>query len=235
MKPAGHPACHASGFRDRSAVVALSIVRGAGIRSKAADLLLAIRHPDSNRTHPNVVSVPTLRIPPVLMRDLCDSFETVETWPDGVAFYRFPEVRSDRDNGHHPVIFIAEALLSGKLGMAEHMEQGRLVFSSYLFSVTVGTAHYATDNPYGESERIAMGNIWLSVLEGFDLFPRQNASYSLIFPASLAALEHAKASGDLSGLSVPLDPAIHRIGGLCIDSTLNAVRHLFPETGRPAS
>ena len=220
-----------------SSVVALTLVRGdilpAAHRTKAAELLLAVRHPDSNATHPNVVSVPTLRVPPALMYSLVDSLERIETWPAGVAFYRFPEVRSDRDNGHHPIVFITKALLAGKLGMAEPLEQGRLVFSSRLFSVTVGTAHYTTENPYGRSEPIAMGNILVSVLKGFDLFPRENASYSQIFPASLAALERAKAVGDLAGLPVRLDPAIHAIGGLCIESTLNVVRHLFPAAAAP--
>jgi len=229
MPGAGSPAL--------SPVVALSIVRGdilqAAHRTKTAEILLAVRHPDSNPTHPNVVSVPTLRVPPVLMRSLVDSLEKVETWPNGVAFYRFPEVRSDRDNGHHPVVFIAEALLAGKLGMAEPLEQGRLVFSSRLFSVTVGTARYTTENPYGSSEPIAMGNLLVSVLEGFDLFPRTNASYSEIFPATLAALERAKTAGDLSGLPIRLDPSIHPIGGLCIESTLNVIRHLFPAAGDP--
>lgn len=215
-----------------SAVMALSIVRGdvfaAGGRTKAADILLAVRHPGSNATHPNVVSVPTLRIPPALMESLAGSREPPAARPEGVSFYEFPEVRSDRDNGHHPVVFIAEALFARKLGMAEPLEQGRLVFSARLFSITVGTAHYTTENPYGASERIAMGNLWLSVLEGFDLFPRENTSYSPIFSAPLAALQHAKETGDLSGLPAPLDPAVHRIGGLCIESTLNAIRHLFP-------
>lgn len=215
-----------------SPVVALSIVRGdvfaAANRTKAAEILLAVRHPDSNPTHPNVVSVPTGRIPQVLMRSLLDTLESTETWPNGVSFFEFPEARSDRDNGHHPIVFIAEAILAGKLGMAEHLERGHLVFSSRLFSVTVGTAHYATENPYGASEPIAMGNVWLSVLEGFDLFPKANASYSMIFPASLAQLERAKETGDLAGLPAPFDPAVHRIGGLCIESSLNAIRHLFP-------
>ena len=215
-----------------SAVVALSIVRGdvfeAANRTKDAEILLAVRHPDSNPTHPNVVSVPTGRIPPVLMQSLVDSLEPTATWPNGVSFREFPEVRSDRDNGHHPIVFVAEAILAGKLGMAEPLEQGRLKFSSRLFSVTTGTAHYATDNPYGASEPIAMGNVWLSILDGFDLFPKANASYSLIFPASLAQLERAKATGELAGLPAPLDPAVHRIGGLCIESSLNAIRHLFP-------
>lgn len=218
-----------------SSVVALTIIRGDSLhtaaRTKAAELLLAVRHPDSNATHPNVVSVPTLRVPPVLMRSLVESLDPVATRPGSVAFYQFPEIRSDRDNGHHPIVFIAEALLAGKLGMAEPLEQGRLVFTSRLFSVTVGTAHYTTENPYGSSEPIAMGNILVSVLEGFDLFPEANASYSAIFPASLAALERAKATGDLSALPVRLDPAVHRIGGLCIESTVNVIRHLFPEAG----
>ena len=220
-----------------SSVVALSIVRGdiltAAARSKEAEILLAVRHPGSNATHPNVVSVPTLRVPPVLMRFLMDTLAPVETRPDGGVFYRFPEIRSDRDNGHHPLVFMAEALLAGKLGMAEHLEQGRLVFSSRLFSVTRGTAYYTTENPYGRSESIAMGNMLVSVLKGFDLFPRENASYSMIFPASLAALEQAKITGDLSGMPVKLDPALHRIGGLCIESTLHVIRHVFPPP-RPA-
>jgi hypothetical protein len=211
-----------------SAVVALAIVRGADIPSKDAEILLAIRHPDSNPTHPNVVSVPTMRVPPVLLQSLTQTLDVLETRPGGACFYRLPEVRSDRDNGHHPIVFIVEAILAGKLGMAEWLERGRLVFASRLFSVTTGLAHYATDNPYGDSELIAMGNILLTVPEGFELFPKANASYSEIFPATLAQLEHAKATGQVSGLPLRLNPAIHQIGGLCIESTVNVIRHLFP-------
>ena len=216
-----------------SAVIALSIVRGQAVdsecQSRASEILLAVRNPASNPTHPNIISVPTLRVPKALMASLVDTLELIATWPDGVTFYRFPEIRSDRDNGHHPIVFTIESLFSRKLGVADFLESGKMVYSSCLFSVTPGTTEYKTKNPYGSSETIAMGNIWVTVREGFDLFPKGNASYSQIFPASLDALEEVKATGDLSRFPHPLNPAIHSIGGLCIASSINTIRYLFPK------
>ena len=67
-----------------SSVVARSIVRGdvfaAANRPKESEILLAIRHPDSNPPHPSVVSVPTGRIPPVLMQSLIESLVPTEIW-----------------------------------------------------------------------------------------------------------------------------------------------------------
>ncbi len=196
-------------------------------------VLLGIRCPEANATHPNVVSVPTQRLPGAFLLEMvaaCTLLRASETaW-----FFSFPEVANTRENGHHPVIFLIESLLSRKLGVARALERGGIEFTAGFFSLTTGIAHYGDEGPYGTAERMVMGNLWVAVTRGFDQFPERTESFSRVFAAGLAVLDHAKATGDITGLAGgQLDPAVHSIGGVCIASTINALRYRLGEFGKP--
>ena len=213
-----------------STVVALTIVDGSG--RKAGDfslserLLVGIRHPGSNLTHPNVISVPTQRIPRDLVLSLIDSMSLIRN-SDTEYFFRFPEVTDRNRNGHHPVNFVIESVLSRKMGVAELLETDGIRYASAFFSITLGKAVYKTENPYGPEEKIAMGNLWVVITSGFDRFPSSTPSFSRVFPVTLEALAKAKRAGlPLVGFPADLDPAVHSIGGLCIASTITSTDFL---------
>ncbi|MCX5787449.1 MAG: hypothetical protein NTX64_02905 [Elusimicrobia bacterium] len=213
-----------------STVAALTIVDGSGPKaggfSLSERLLVGIRRPGSNLTHPNVVSVPTQRIPRDLYLSLIGSMELIRN-SDTEYFFRFPEVTERNQNGHHPVNFVIETVLSRKLGAAELLETDVIRYASAFFSITLGKAEYKTENPYGTEEKIAMGNLWVLITSGFARFPSSTASFSRVFPVTLKALAKAKRAGlPLAGFPADLDPAKHPVGGLCIASTITSTDFL---------
>ncbi len=207
-------------------VIALSIIDSSEDSPFSLDdrILLAVRNPETNPTHPNVVSVPTQRIPELILENLLQSSEPAEKTPS--AFFCPLEPISGEKNSHDPVVFLVESLFSRKLGVADHLETGRMRFSVILFSMTLGTAHYKGNTPYGNQEEMAMGNLWVRIHAGFDLFPEKTASYSRIFSSDLRTLREVKATGDLSRFPSELALKAESIGGVCIASTINAIDFL---------
>lgn len=218
-----------------SPVMALAIIDSTGRPPAEArpdsPILLGIRCPQANATHPNVVSVPTQRVPGAFLLETIAACTLVQA-ADAAWFFTFPEVTNTRENGHHPVIFLIESVLSRKLGVAQALERGEIEFTAGFFSLTTGIAHYGDEGPYGTAERMVMGNLWVAVTRGFDRFPGRTESFSRVFAATLEALDHAKATGDITGLAGGgLDPAVHSIGGVCIASTINALRFHLADSG----
>src|SRR3954463_11005563 len=103
-----------------------------GVLLATSDVLIAARRPGANRTHPNVVSVPTQRIPASLHADLLSAASHEETTDRGVSFFDGGEVDSGFDDGHHPVVFAVESLLGRKLGLAEALENGEVEYRAAL-------------------------------------------------------------------------------------------------------
>jgi hypothetical protein len=145
-----------------NSVAALTIVRD-------NQLLLVQRCPRANRTHPNIVSVPTMRIPWPLAQGL-------------VGLYGAPVVSSEFSNGHDPRIFAAEAVMSRKLGTA--LEDGRPKYDVGVAAIVSGTAEYETGETESgaTSEPLRMINLCVTLRESaMFAFPATTASYSKVF------------------------------------------------------
>lgn len=145
-----------------NSVIALTVVRD-------QQLLLSQRSPTANRTHPNIVSVPTMRIPWPLAQGL-------------VGFYGAPVVSSEFSNGHDPRIFVAEAVMSRKLGMA--LEDGRPKYDVGVAVVVSGTAKYELGETESgaTAEPIRMINLRVTLREPATFsFAEKTTSYSKIF------------------------------------------------------
>lgn len=144
-------------------VAALTILRG-------NNLLLVQRSPHTNRTHPDVVSVPTLRIPSLL---------AAAVLTHDIA----PTAHSAFANGHDPRIFVTEAIMSQKLGMSEALERGELQYETGVASVLSGTAEYAAGEVgvTAAKEPLRMINLKVTLSEPYIDFPVATPSYTQLF------------------------------------------------------
>lgn len=170
-------------------------------------VLVVVRDPRTNATHPDTVSVPTQRIPPELLGAL-SSTGRIGRWSS-----------SEATTGHDPLIFVVESILSRKLGLADALEAGTVVFEARTGRVTVGEASYGTT-----VEPIAMANVLVRILRGPGWVPERTASFSCIRwvdPAALIGAFETKEPLLLFPDADPLEVCIH---GLCVSTTTDLVR-----------
>jgi len=161
-------------------VLALTIVKSSARQpagfSADDQILICVRNKDINRTHPEVVSVPTQRIPKTLAENLLQDSQTTGMEGDTNLFQG--EVYSNTTaNGHNEVVFLVESLLSKKLGVADSLESGLIKFRAALHGNQNGVAKYPN---LDETEHLQMINIVVYVEEGAQLFPTETKSYDLV-------------------------------------------------------
>jgi hypothetical protein len=189
-----------------------------------AKIQVVVRDPETNKTHPNVISIPTHRVPCALFRPLLESAERDEE-VGSTTFYKGGEVENAPGGGHHPVIYAVETILSRKLGVADELELGALRFRAALRAVTVGKSVYPDSESHNRTEHIAMANIRVTVTRGAELFPPKTASYSTIFWVPVNRfLETVQKKNPLV---LDLDPIEYCIHGLCISTAYDVLARRF--------
>ena len=204
---------------ERSPVLSLTVIDAAtlddGILRGESDVLIVARRPDANPTHPNVVSVPTQRLPPSVHRDIVASATLVETLQER-SFFVGGEVDSEVDNGHHPLIFAVESLLGRKLGLSEALESGALRFRAALRSRVRGTAVY--DNFGGDDvyEPIDMLNVLVLVTAGRRKVPAVTTSYGPIGWNAVERFLDGVESRDPTRIDPRLDSIEYCVHGVCL-------------------
>jgi len=179
--------------------VALAILGDKMIRGETA-IIIGIRTPEANAQHPNVVSVPTERIPKVLFDDIAARASLVS-----------PYSAEDARPGSDSVTYAVKSVLSHKLGLGDMLEIGALTFSAAPRSVLRGISPILEDGDAGEEW--SMVQIAVSLSEWF--IPERTASYTDIGPILVADFI-AKAHGKSM---VFTDRRSHRVGGLCVKNT----------------
>lgn len=166
-------------------VLSLTVIDGGsldhGVLSPNSRVLVAARSPRTNPTHPNVVSVPTQRLPRALHREIVAS-----AVPDGqrstsvTTYFSGPPVDSAVINGHNPTMYAVESLLARKLGLAERLEQQTVSFRAALRSEVRAAAGYDNLGPEMVYEDIEMLNVVVEMQGDHPLFPTETASYAPI-------------------------------------------------------
>jgi hypothetical protein len=225
-----------------SPVIALTIVAGRsmarGLIGPDTQILVVVRRPDTNSTHPNVISVPTQRVPE-------DWFASVS---DPVAALPEYEFAADEEatnlelttrhsagdglpSGHDPVVYSVEALLARKLGLADALEDDSFQFCAVPRVIVEGRVHYDSPNLYGAEEGIRMTGVLVVVHAGADRVPPNTRSYSRIEWVEARALIQSIASRDPSSLEAGFDAFQHCIHGLCISACAEIITHDFGELG----
>lgn len=213
-----------------SHVLSLTIIDGStldrGSICEDTKILLVVRNKETNRTHPNVISVPTQRIPRRLFINILQSGIPIKQ-VESTTYYKSDEVRNASTNGHHPIIYAVESALSRKLNIADDLETEMFIFECRLYSSIEGKS-YHPNLPVkdGREEYISMVSLFVCVREGIDFIPTRSASYSRIFWTEAKTFLDTVQRRD--PLVVGLDPIDYCIHGLCI---LSAYQIIMNELG----
>ena len=192
--------------------------------SEDAKIQVVVRDPITNQTHPNVISIPTHRLPAALFRAILESAEPDED-VGSTTFYKGGETENVSGSSHHPVVYAVETILARKLGLASELETGALRFRAALRAVTVGKSVYPDSESNTRAEHIAMANIRVIITLGAELFPLKSASYSHMFWVSVNRfLETVRKKNPLV---LDLDPFEYCIHGLCISTAYDMLARRF--------
>ena len=142
------------------------------------EMLVCVRNEEINRTHPNVISVPTQRIPAVLAEKIIAAGAS-----DGncgsTTLYRGHSASNQTANGHSEIIYAVESLMAGKLGLADALESGEFSFTARLAGNQIGTANYPEfhGTELADHEDLQMLNLLVRIDQGADLLAERTLSY----------------------------------------------------------
>lgn len=201
-----------------SPVVSLTIVDSSTLDQNRINertrMLLVVRSDETNRTHPNVISVPTQRIPkPLLDAILQSSFSSRQVHL--TTFFSSDEISNSSTSGHNPLIYTVESILSRKLRLSEALETEKFTFGCRLYALRKGKSYHPNLSlEDGREEYISMANILVSVFYGIDLVPTTSASYSHIFWTDVKHFVETMQNRD--PLIINLNPIEYCLHGQCI-------------------
>lgn len=179
-----------------------------------SQVLVTVRDPLNNRTHPGVVSVPTIRLPAALAVELRQG-QHLSNQFGSTELFECVAIKSWDADGHSPIIFAAKTILCQKLGVADALESGGLLFSAGVAASSAGWSYY-DDEPSPSSEFIRMTTLMVSIVRGVSMFTPQTSSYSSVTWRKVGTFLRAARARDVSTLSY--DPMSICIHGLCIAS-----------------
>lgn len=157
-------------------------------------LWVCVRKSDTNRNHPDILSVPTQRMPKdIISQCVLGDF-----------------VSNENVSGHNPLIYVVENLLSCKLGLADSIENTKLIFEASLIGFHKGTANYATTET---TEELKMINVLVQIKTGANLFLGETASY---YDSSWVNV-----SDFMKMWEEKLPFHVGKSGGICVDGLCN--------------
>jgi len=209
-------------------VLTLTILDGASLTegkvTEKSRVRYCVRDGTVNQTHPDVVSVPTQRIPKSLAQDIIDNGRAAGASGE-TKLYNSEAVASGEGGGHNPTIFAVESLLSRKMGLGDLLETREVSFSASLAGVHEGIANYEN---LGTQEGLRMVNLHVVINQGADLLPRETKSYRITDWMEVGKFVEMWEDGKnakLTGMSAK-DAIGVCVQGLCILSTYDILKML---------
>ena len=194
-------------------------------------VLVCVRNPATNVHHPGVLSVPTQRIPSVLLQSIKKESRLSPEGRNSTAL-ETEWVDSRHTTGHNFVVYSVESLLSQKLGISEG-ERGRddCPFRAKPVWIERGYAAYARGNGLEiEHEAIDMLGVLVTVANPA-AFPSSTHSYNRILwtPISQFLLSYEQKNVEC------VDPTLNAvelcIHGVCVATAYEYLkRHVAPRT-----
>lgn len=217
---------------DASAVISLVLTQGGNDSgqpiSRSSQIMMVVRDPRTNDTHPSVISVPTGRIPSILFHELALG-EWAGERNGASRLFSWGRQSSHAPKLHEPAIYCVKSLMALKLGLGDALERGSVHFDAGVIAVTRGQSHYAKGHR-PEVETIAMVTMLVDVREGSDQIPERTASYSVIRWVPVQQFLRSIEQRDPSVVNLdPLELCIH---GLCISSAYQVVATSLEEAIR---
>lgn len=175
----------------------------------STQMLIGVRSEETNLTHPNIVSVPTQRLPSSLAEDIL-SIETE-------SYYGNENV-----SGHNSMIYAVESLLLRKIFDAELIEANKIIFSVKFGHFEEGFAHYgepisSAQKQYGSKELLRMINLHVDINLNKFKIPKKTASYSVLKWVSVKDFRKMMVGKDTH--HVGLDPFGFCVAGLCVETS----------------
>jgi len=201
--------------------------------SMSSRVLVVARRAETNSTHPNVVSVPTQRLPSALYSAILDSADPLGGEAER-SYFRGGVVENGKINGHHPVVFAVEALLARKLGLADDLEHDRCRFRAALRTEVGGVALYDNLGPQNVYEPVSMLNVVVEVQSQSSPLQLETSSYSMVAWTTVQAFLEGVERKDPAHISQKLDPLEFCVHGVCLQAAQASLEHLldrqpFPE------
>lgn len=216
----------------RSPILSLTVVDSRSLRRGAirpdSRVLVVARREETNPTHPNVVSVPTQRIPEDLYDAILHTVEDLGEGPSsGVSYFRGGAVDSVAINGHHPVIYAVEALLARKLGLADDLERNLCGFRAALRARVAGVALYDNVGTTDVYEPVSMLNVVVGLEDRGGGLPLATSSYSMIAWTSVESFLEGVSARDPALVSPRLDPVAFCVHGVCLQAAQASLEHML--------
>lgn len=210
---------HRPDAREVLSLVVLDGTEEAGSITEDSQVLVTVRDPFNNRTHPGVVSVPTIRLPAALAIELRQG-QHVSNQFGATELFEYVAMNSWDADSHSPITFAVKTLLCQKLGVADALESGGLLFSAGVAASSAGWSYY-DDEPSPSGEFIRMTTLMVSIARGVGVFTPQTASYSSVAWRKTGTFLRAARARDVSTLGY--DPVSTCIHGLCIASAYDVL------------
>lgn len=185
-----------------SPVLALTLVR----RSAACgfEILSGVRTPEANRTHQDVVSVPTLRVPVSVATSWLATVDSPVSPVGPVATGLIREVTN---------------LLARKLGVADALELGQIRLAHHKLGAWQGASVIGEDESGPVTENLTMFNACVEVVSGADLFPARTASYDPLLWSPIRDFVRMVETRDVGLIHPDLDELMYCAYGLCLQTT----------------
>lgn len=217
--------------RRGSPIVSLTVLDGDslenGVVRPDSRVLVVARSAETNPTHPNVVSVPTERIPQEVHDSIVTSARCVGDDPtSAVSYFDRAYVDGALHNGHNPIVNATESLLSRKLALAESLEHGLFHYRAALSARVLGTALY--DN-LGESsvyEPVSMVNVVVELSLERTMLPVRTSSYSVVAWAAVGSFLEGVATSDPTRIAPEFDPLTLCVHGVCLQAAQATLAHV---------
>jgi hypothetical protein len=209
----------------------LTVVDASSLREGAVEtrskVLVVARDPSSNPTHPNVVSVPTQRIPDALYHSLEGDLRSPSKRGQMLGLEAARVVDSQLDDSHDPLVFAVESVLARKLGFADALERDQVSYEAGLHTLIQGAAMYDNLADVDLYEGIDMLSVVVALADPQRLLQQRTGSYSEIAWTSVGGLLASIDSRDPGDLEVGFDPIELCVHGVCLEAASVTLRCLL--------
>ncbi len=202
-------------------VISLIVVEFDAIRGhcfiESGRMLVSVREPNTNLHHPNVLSVPTQRIPLELFDAITNRCQ-ISVYEDNNMALEADWIDSECTDGYDPVIYAVESLLAQKLNISEGLcgKPDPCPFQAKPVWIERGSAAY----PKGfcdevEYEPIDMLGILVRISTP-EAFPKATRSYNRILWPMISQFLQAYEMKDVHCIDEGLNSIELCIHGLCV-------------------
>jgi len=192
-------------LQDFRPVLALTIVCTATAGHKC--ILVGVRDPRTNKTHQNVTSVPTRRVPDLLANE----------WKR-----RLRRGRGELGDSYPGLRNEVCSLLGCKLGLADPLELGEVEFRLGAVGASQGVSVIG-ERADGSlvTENLTMFNVEVHLEDGGGVVPESTASYNKLVWADVDSFARMVRLRDVAQLNVGLEYAFACAYGLCLQTSLS--------------